>query len=170
MSLNFSLQSDGTLEQLSANLARFPEWWPAIVRTHLPPLGERVADVMRETIEPHRYTGVLSDSITSKYDDGEQAVSIYPTAKRGEYDGGLILELGTRPIPNAPWGPIKAWADFRGLPAFPVWWKIRNEGVNAYPFLQDTLDTSDDQINEAIRRMLTELADHILTGTGTVSV
>ena len=170
MSLSWSVKSDGTLEQIVANLQKFPQWWPVVVREYFPPLGERVSEIMRQVVEPHRYTGALSDSITSEYNDGDQSVSIFPTAMRGQYDAGQILELGTRPIPNAPYGPIAAWADFKGLPAFPVWWKIRNEGVNAYPFLQDTLDAADEHIHETMRRMLSQLADDILTGAGKTGI
>ena len=170
MPISITVKSDGVLEQVRANLDKLPQWYPAIIRTHLPRLGERIVEVMRSTVEPNRYTGGLSDSITSEYDDGEQSVAIFPTVERGQYDGGLILELGTRPIPNAPYAPIAAWADFRGLPAFPVWWKIRVEGVTAHPFLQATLEASESLIDETGRRIVTDMADSVLTGAGKVSL
>ena len=42
--------------------------------------------------------------------------------------------LGTGPIPNAPYGPIAEWAAHKGIPAFPVWYKIRTEGITANRF------------------------------------
>lgn len=136
----FTVTSDGVIEAFAAKLADAPTWMPEIYERHMPDLGGNVADVMEGVIEPNRYTGALQESIISQYDPLAQAVSIYPTVKRGTFDGGAILELGTGPIPNAPWAPIKAWADFRGIDAFPVWWGIREHGVKAHPFLQRTLD------------------------------
>ena len=56
-------------------------------------------------------------------------VTISPKVMRGKWDGGLILELGTRPIPNVPWMPIKRWADFRGVPAGPVTVRVFFNGL-----------------------------------------
>ncbi len=141
----FTLESDGVIEAFAAKLAVAPEWMPAIYERHMPDLGGNVADIMQSVIEPNRYKGDLQESIISQYDPLAQAVSIYPTVKRGAWDGGTILELGTGPIPNAPWAPIAAWADFRGIDAFPVWWGIREHGVKAHPFLQRTLDDGNTQ-------------------------
>ncbi len=137
---DFTITSDGVLEAFGAKLDDVAEWFPEIVGRHMPLLGSALEDVMHTLLEPNRYTGALQDSITSEYDQVARAVSIYPQAQRGNFDAGALLELGTGPIPNAPWGPIKEWADFRGLPAFPVWWAIREHGVKPHPFLQRTLD------------------------------
>lgn len=171
MPLGVTIKTDRKIEQLRAALQAMPRWMPAVIRTHLPPLGERVVEVMQAEIEPHRYTGELSDSIVSEYDDGEYAVSVHPTAMRGgKHDAGVLLELGTDPIPGVPWAPIKAWADFRGIPAFPVWMSIRTRGVKPHPFLQRTLDSSEGLIAETARRMAEDVAQAVLTGTGTESV
>ena len=139
--MSITVKSDGVLEQVAAKLADAPSWLPTVAERHMPWLGAQVGEVMEGVLEGNRYTGELQSSIVSEYNPTEQAVSIHPTAQRGgRGDGGVILELGTGPIPNAPYGPIAAWAAFRGLPAFPVWWKIRTVGIDAHPFLQRTFD------------------------------
>lgn len=170
---DFTLTSDGVIEAFAAKLAAAPEWMPAIYERHMPELGGMVAEIMQGVIEPNRYTGALQDSIVSRYDPLAQAVRIYPTAQRGQWDAGTILELGTGPIPGAPWGPIKAWADFRGVEAFPVWWSIRTVGVKPHPFLRRTLDdpgTQTAMLNTAERitaDMAIELAAAAATATPT---
>jgi hypothetical protein len=133
-------------------------------------LGAIVVGEMKAAVEQHRYTGALSDSITHESADRGYEQRIHPTAMRGAYDAGTILELGTRPIPNLRWAPIRAWADFKGLPAFPVWWKIRTLGVSEHPFLQRTLDASGAHIMEAAQRMVMTAAEQILYGGGKVGV
>ena len=139
MPVTITVKSDGVLEAISAKLSDAPAWLPDIYEIHMPLLGHAVEEVMVTLLEPHRYTGALQDSVTSDYDGGRKEVAIYPTAQRGAWDGGTILELGTRPH-TPPFGPIAAWAEFRGLPAFPIWWGIVEHGTQAHPFLQRTLD------------------------------
>lgn len=139
--MSVTVKSDGVLEAVAAKLGDAPSWLPTIAERHMPWLGAQVGETMEGVLEGNRYTGELQSSIVSDYNPTEQTVSIHPTAQRGgRGDGGVILELGTGPIPNAPYGPIAAWAAFRGLPAFPVWWKIRTVGLDAHPFLQRTFD------------------------------
>src|SRR3990167_4555125 len=171
MSLRF--EADATLQAINANLQALPRWLPAIVRVHLDTLGTIAVDRMREMIEPHRYTGILQDSIEHHPEDGGYTQAIYPTAQRGgRWDAGALLELGTGPIPRLPWAPIKAWAEFRGIPAFPVWWKIKTQGVSPHPFLQRTLDDgqSKDAINEAAVRIITDAALEVVQDSGVSSI
>jgi len=169
MSLRF--EADATLQAINANLQALPRWLPAIVRVHLDTLGTIAVDRMRETIEPHRYTGVLQDSIEHHPEDGGYTQAIYPTAQRGgRWDAGALLELGTAPIPRLPWAPIKAWAEFRGVPAFPVWYKIRTQGVSPHPFLERTMTALGPQIEEAAFRIVTTMVGEILRGGGTESI
>lgn len=100
-------------------------------------LGDAISRIMRERLSQHRYTGALDSSVKYAYDPTALKVEIGPTAKRGRYDAGLLLERGTRPIPNLPFPPIARWAAFRGLPAGAVWWKIKTEGVDPHPWLED---------------------------------
>lgn len=137
---DFTITSDGVLEAVAAKLDAIDEWFPELLQPHMELLGRAEEDVMYTLLEPNRYTGALQESITSMYDPTAQEVAIYPTAQRGDFDAGTLLELGSGPIANAPWAPIKAWADFRGVPAFPVWWAIREFGVKPHPFLQRTAD------------------------------
>ena len=168
--MSLRIEVDSTLEAINANLQALPRWMPAVIRIHLDTLGTIAVDRMREAVEPNRYTGALADSVDHHPQDDGYTQAIYPDAKRGTWDAGALLELGTQPIPRAPWAPIKAWADFRGLPAFPVWWKIRNEGVNPHPFLERTMQALEPQINEAALRMVATSVDQILHGGGTESV
>ena len=162
--MSITINSDGVLEQVSANLTNHPSWMPRIVETAMLELGGRVIEKMREQVEPNRYTGSLSESIISEYDSGKREVSIFPTAARGTYDAGTILELGTAPIPNVPWAPIASWAVFRGLPAFPVWYKIKTVGVSAHPFLQSTLDNSEEAMTIAALKIISDAAGEIMEG------
>lgn len=155
------IASDGVLEAFAAKMAAESEWMTRIYDAHLPDLGGAVADVMQGLIEPNRYTGELQDSIVSEYKPYPwEEVSIRPTASRGDYDAGALLELGTGPIPNAPWAPIKAWADFRGIPAWPVWHAIREVGVKPHPFLQRTADDAGTAVamEDAAQRIILDAA------------
>jgi len=153
---------DPVLQRIEERLRTFPTWLPRVIEGPMRALGIVVKENMRVVVGPHRYTGALSQSLISQYDGAQQQVTIGPTAKRGAYDAGLILELGTRPIPNAPWAPIKRWSDFRGLPAFPVWYAIRTRGVKAYPFLQETMDTSGPQLGKTAGEIVTRIAEGAL--------
>jgi hypothetical protein len=123
---------------MERNLRDAPSWVPQLTAKALRRLGPRAQRKMSIRLSTRRYTGALDSSVQTEYSADGLELQIFPTAKRGRWDGGLILELGTRPIPNAPWAPIRAWAMFRGVPAFPVWHKIRTRGVDAHPFLEDT--------------------------------
>lgn len=142
-----TIRSDGVLERVAAKLQAAPSWFPQVYETHMPLLGRAVERIMYGLIEPNRYTGALQNSIQSEYDGSKKEVSIFPTAQRGAYDGGAILEEGTRPH-TPPWAPIAAWAEFRGLEPFPVWWGIVEHGTQAHPFLERTIN--DYQTTQAI--------------------
>jgi hypothetical protein len=172
--MTVTIKSDGVLEAVAAKLAAAPDWLPAIYERHLPWAGAQMAETMEGILEKNRYTGALQGSISVRYDSAAQEVAIGPTAMRGSHDGGTLLEEGTGPIPNAPWAPIAAWADFKGLPAFPVWWKIRTVGVDAHPFLEPTLadPASQDALLETGKRIVTDAALEIVAveGVGGISV
>lgn len=163
-------KSDGVIEQVAENLARYSQWMPTLLRERMLTLGKRAEQNMKDQIEEHRYTGALSESITSEYDDGAQEVAIFGTEKRGgRWDAGLLLEMGTNPIPNLPFEPIKRWAEFRGIPAFPVWYKIRMEGVTAHPFLDPTLQRTLPDIEDAVAGIMEDMGKEIFTITGAVA-
>lgn len=164
-----TIRSDGVLEAVGAKLDDAAAWMPEILATHMPWLGGMEVDVMSSVLERNRYTGELQASVVSTYDPLAQEVTIYPTAQRGNYDAGTLLMWGTGPIPNAPFGPIKLWAESHGLPAFPVWWKIRMVGVNAHPFLMDTRDNpqTTGNVTEAGRRIVTDMATEIAGAAAT---
>jgi hypothetical protein len=166
--MSLTLKSDGVLEAVAAKLQAAPSWLPAIAERHLPWGGAQVGEVMEGVLEGNRYTGALQSSIVSEYDPNAQEVSIHPTAERGSHDGGVLLELGTGPNPGVPWAPIAAWAAFRGLPAFPVWWKLRTVGAAPHPFLQRTFSDGMTQgaIQETARRVVIDGALEIVAVEG----
>ena len=160
-----TIQMDPALRDIKKALTAMPSRTPRIVARRMKMLGPRVVNRMREAVEENRYTGALSDSIRDDYSNAGMTVTVGPTAKRGKWDAGLLLELGTRPIPNCPWMPIKAWADFRGIPAFPVWYKIRTEGVNEHPFLERTINMIGGDVQIEMNRMADEMAHAALYGS-----
>ena len=171
--MTVTIKSDGVLEAVAAKLAAAPDWLPTIYERQMPWLGAQVSEVMEGVLEGNRYTGELQSSIVSVYDPSAAEVSIHPTAQRGgRGDGGVILELGTGPIPNAPYGPLAAWAAFRGLPAFPVWYKIRTVGADAHPFLQRTFDdgATGQAMQETARRIVIDGALEVVSVEGVSSV
>ena len=170
--MSLTIKSDGVLEAVSAKLAAAADWMPAIYDRHLPWVGAQIGETMEGVLERNRYRGDLQGSITAEYDSAAAEVAIGPTVRRGAYDGGTILEEGTGPIANAPWAPIAAWAEFRGLPAFPVWWKIRTVGVDAHPFLERTLNdpATQDALSEAGKRIVTDAALEVVSVEGVSSI
>ena len=156
--------------KLGTHLSAAPSWADRFVTQNMQQLGRRIAYLMKMQTARHRFTGALEDSIQSAYDPSAQKLEIGPTAKRGSYDAGLLLQRGTRPIPNLPFGPIAKWAAFRGLPAGPIWMSIKEKGVSAHPFLEETLARGDTQvaIKHTAQRIGIDLAGaalQVLNGT-----
>lgn len=148
------------IAELADHMASAPLWAPQFIDANMEGLGRRVSAIMKAQVKRHRYKGDLEDSITHDYDSFRIRLEIGPRHKRGKYDAGLLLQRGTKPIPNVPFGPIKRWAEFRGLPAGPVWWKIKTKGVSAHPFLGETLQRGDTQtaIKHTAQRIGMDLA------------
>ena len=135
------------LKRFAKSFGDAPKWSKTYVKRNMIQLGRRVAYIMRQNVKRHRYTGALEDSIISEYKEGiRPQVEIGPHAKRGRWDAGLILERGTRPIERLPFGPIKKWAEFRGLPAGGVWYNIKTRGVKKHPFLDRTMQDGRTQV------------------------
>ena len=44
------------------------------------------------------------------------------------------IAFGRGPDPNLPWAPIAEWAGRKGIPPFPVYYKIKTEGTSANPY------------------------------------
>ena len=165
----FSIRSDGVLEMFVNNAQNAPAWMPRVFESGLTFLGRQIALTMKAEVASHRYTGALEDSIDSQYTPTQ--VEIGPNAKRGgSVDAGTVLELGTNPIPNLPWSPIKRWADFRGIEAGPVWRSIREHGVKPHPFLERTLDHSANDIEQAAQTIADMSADRIVGSGGGAQV
>lgn len=155
------------LDVMITRMATADGWQAKFVRKRLLDLGKKVADIMVRVIKPNRYTGQLEESIRTRVVGGYR-IEIFPTARSGKWDRGLILERGTRPIPNVPWAPIKLWADFRGLPAGKVWYKIKTRGVSAHPFLERVRQRPDFMVavEKAARAIGVDLAHYSLQIAG----
>ena len=134
------------LEPMVRAFSTAPQWFGRHVTSNMEQLGRRLAYLMRVQLKPNRYTGTLEESAVSTYNPGQQRLEVGPTAKRKSYDAGMLLQRGTGPIARLPFAPIKAWAEFRGLPAGPVYWKIKTRGVSAHPFVEETLGRGDVQV------------------------
>lgn len=158
----------GGLEKVRDNIANLPQWLPQVMASATHVLGPIAVRVMQESMWQHIYTGTLIDSISAEYSEQDATVTISPKAMRGgRWDAGLLLELGVpRPIPRAPWAPIKAWADFRGIPAFPVWWKIRTEGVSAHPFIDRAFEAVLPYVDDAVDQVMASAIERLLDGLG----
>jgi hypothetical protein len=139
---------------LAENLRSAPSWMPKLISKAAHQLGPAAVDIMRDVTDVNRYTGALGESVSAEYTNNDYTVTISPKAMRGKWDAGTLLEFGTRPIPNCPWAPIKAWANFRGIAAFPVWMKIRRAGVNAHPFLDRALENLPAEIDPVLEELL----------------
>lgn len=164
--MSVTIELGESYKRFNESLAKMPDWMPAIIRTHLDALAPSLEDRMREAVAENRYTGAMEESITHEFQDGGNELHVHPTAKRGAYDAGTLLELGVPHPVRAPWAPIKAWAEFRGLPPFPIWYKIRTQGIDAHPFLDRTARAAEPQIEEAARRMATDAAQALVSGVG----
>jgi len=159
------IRSDGVLEQIEAQARSAPQWVPQEIAFNMRKLGPKAVKRMREAVHVHRYTGALEDSIDDHYSRGDMQIDIYPGAQRGKWDAGLLLELGTGPIPRAPYRPIAAWAAFRGAPMPGAWLKIRTRGVSAHPFLDRTAAAIIPDVEEAAAGMAQDIAVRLLWGT-----
>ncbi len=147
MTLRF--KSDGVLERIGRQAAKAPAWLPRAIHGPMKALKPQLVETMQDQMWDNRYTGKLSQSVKGEYTPSAMELTVGPTLKRGQHDGGLLLELGARPIPNAPWRPIKRWAAMKGLDPFPIWYKIRTKGVDAHPFVEKTLQAALDNIRAA---------------------
>ena len=144
---------------LGEHLKNVPGWAPRFVTQNMEQLGRRISSLMKIQVMRHHYTDALGESIRSVYNRAEWTLEIGPTAKRGSYDAGLLLQRGTRPF-TPPFSVIAKWARFKGLPAGPVWMKIREKGIDAHPFLEETLVRGDTQValSSTARRIGIDLA------------
>jgi hypothetical protein len=130
------------LKEMAERLSQVDGIKGRFIQGNMKVLGGRIQWIMRQTLQEHRYTGQLEESV--QYDATDTQVEIGPTKKyKGGYDAGRILSTGTGPIPNLPFEPIKRWAEFRGLPAGPVWMKIKQEGISPHPWIEKVMMRGD---------------------------
>jgi len=132
-----SIKSVG-IREIAANLDISQTEARAILDARMEHLGPIVVRMMQRQLAKHRVTGKLEGSVQYAYISHRRELRVGPTLKRGRYDAGRILQEGTGPIPNLPFTPIAKWAAKRGLPAGPVWMKIKQTGVKPHPFIRET--------------------------------
>jgi len=162
---HIAIKSDGVLEQVAENMQQAPSWMPKLIRKEIKRLGPRAVRSMQGFTARNYYTGALTKSVKAEYKDDGHTVQVGPTAMRGRWDAGLILEFGTRPIARCPYAPIKAWADVKGAPMPGAWLKIRTSGVSPHPFLDDTLDGIQDDLDKTRDNIVGGMVAAALHGT-----
>jgi hypothetical protein len=130
------------LKEMAVRFSESPGIKGRFIQGNMRVLGGRIQWIMRRSLKEHHYTGELEESV--EYDATESQVEIGPTKKyKGGYDAGRILSTGTGPIPNLPFEPIKRWAEYRGIPAGPVWMSIREHGIKSHPFIEKVMMRGD---------------------------
>lgn len=129
------------IKELAVSLADTAADMSPQVKEVLEEMGPKIAAMMRRALAPHRYTGELSDSITWDYKSSQRELHVGSDMVRRNYNALSLLESGTGPIPALPFTPIARWAEFRGIPAGPVWMSIKEGGVTAHP-IRDPLIVS----------------------------
>lgn len=155
--------------QVISPMATAYQWVPKQIDMVFPMLGRAVKAAMQDQVRPHRYMGNLEESITFDYTSSKRELVIGPRAKRGNYDAGLILQQGTKPIRNLPWKPIERWGAFRNIPSMAsraIWLGIRAHGVAAHPFINETLMRGDVQqaLTDTANKLSTQIAAYSISG------
>ena len=163
------------IRRVIANFGTASSWMPPIVDKDMIALGAKLKQIMKEQVKPRYYTGKLEGSIQSDYNSGTKTLEIGPTAKRGNYDAGLIIELGTRRISGVPFKPIRDWGMARNLNMKQIrgaWLKIRDRGVSPHPFLMETMNRPDFQaaLQDAATKMGVEIAAKAIAGGNVIGV
>jgi len=119
-------------------------------------LREPALDAKRTMIESQpKYTGKLQGA-TDIEETGDLEITIGPWG----IDYALDLIEGTSTI-DATFSEIAAWADFRGLPAGPVWYKLITEGIDSAeqsPYREDYQESAYRRLNAIAQR---DVAKHI---------
>ena len=132
------------LATATAPLRKAKQWFPDLVHKRMRRLGKDIEKPMKAELHKTFYTGQLMDSVKSDYSEANYTATIGPDLKRGQFSAGVILEYGTKPIPNVPWKPIVAWAERRGFDnPWALVKKIRREGVKGHMFLENTMLRND---------------------------
>lgn len=166
--MRLNIHEDGGIKKFLRANQQATRWMPQVIKKNLTALKPYIVENMRDVLSVTNYSGKTSRSVRGHVQGAPVELFVEPTAKRGSYDAGLIRELGTRPIPNAPWKPIKKWAIARGLPPFPVWYKIRTRGIGKHPFLEPTIVRSrrdfDDAAGWIVKMAAQRLADAVSGG------
>ena len=162
------------IQRVISNLGNAPKWVPQTVHTEMITLGKKVNAIMRSELGQHNYTSKLADSVTDEYNRETMTAEIGPTAKRGQYDAGLIAQFGTAPT-RVPWIPIKRWGEARGLSPRQIsgaWLSIATKGVKARPFLNETLQRGDFQaaLEETANKIGMRLAAQVFVPSGVIGV
>jgi hypothetical protein len=65
------------------------------------------------------------------------------------------VNYGTKPH-AAPWSEIDAWAKFRGLPTFPIWYSILKKGTKANPYVDRAMDQTLQDVQQYLDRAMKE--------------
>lgn len=149
------------LQQLADDLKIAPQKAIRSIHKSMNRFGPKAVRAFRKVLEKNTYTGQLMDSVSYDYSESAFELEAGTTLKRGNFDGGSILEYGTRPIPNVPWRPLYNWAVFKGFDnPFALVAKIRGQGVNPHPFVQKVWLSGEFQ--RALRELDKQLGDDVV--------
>ncbi len=106
-------------------------------------MGPKIVNMLQRSLAPHKHTGELSDSVTWEYKSHARELHVGTGLPRKQFNALSLLERGTGPIPAVPFAPIARWAEFRGIPARPVWMSIKQKGVIAHPVREPLIISSE---------------------------
>ena len=100
---------------------------------------------------PKAKTGQLHSSwMISQKENGTWVVG-------SPYKWAEYVNTGTRPH-KAPFDAIREWAEFKGLPWFPIWLAIARRGTRANPYIDRSIEATQKMVsviaNQAIAEVL----------------
>ena len=115
---------------------------------------ERTAELIAFVLEGHikkEATIAQSGQLRAGWRAESKGVGEYVVGTPNAY--AAYVNDGTRPH-AAPMSAIRAWAEFRGIPWFPVWLSILEKGTEANPYIDRSIELTERQIpalmNQAI--------------------
>lgn len=114
--------------------------------------------IQREAIKESPIdSGVLRSMINVTF-PGEFSATISSDAKYSIY-----VHEGTPPH-KAPFKPIAKWAQRKGIPAFPIWYKIQQKGTKANPFMKRGVKNAESDVKQEFDKAVKKVAHFLASG------
>lgn len=124
---------------------------------------------IKRELDDSKYTGQLRASWRADKNSGHEVLGglfqLTTTRKGGAGAEWIVgsnlpraayLNDGTRPH-TPPMKPIQEWAEFKGLPWFPIWLGIVEHGTKANPYIDRGLETTNKRVPLFINQAISEL-------------